>query len=299
MPRSQRPFRYIRSYQLSDQLRNGNYAQERLSGAQPLILRTASSIVALPTAAAAQVNTMQTANGVAWEFYQTTAQTLQPIGNAKGIVIDGDQVDNESAEFVPGGNYSTAPFAFTVPSSTNAGSSDFFFEATLEITDASGSDQLLVGFRKQEAFAVPTSFLTGGDGIYTDFFGIGFCATKANPNPVGTASDLNNSGVTVATPTGFTWADAGINKLGVRVVGGRAIGYINGVRLGNPVAVDGVGTAITAIDTVTTPSFTFDAGDTLVPFIFVRQDADLTDAVYLRSYAVGNLVEAGLDPNAE
>ena len=294
MPRNQRPLRYIREYQTSDAMRQNKYVEERLTGTQPLILRTASSIVALPTAAAAQINTMQTTQGIAWEYYQTTAQTLQPIGNSKGVVLDGDQVDNESAEYVLGGNYTTAPFAFTVGTST-----DFFFEATLEITDASGSDQLLVGFRRSEAFIVPTSFLTTGDGIYTDFFGIGFCATKANPNPVGTASDLNNGGSTTATPTGFTWADAGIHKLGVRVVGGKALGFINGVRLGNPVSVDGTGAAITAQNTVTTPSFTFDTGDVLVPFIFVRQDADLTDAVYLRQYACGNLVEAGLDPANE
>jgi hypothetical protein len=296
MPRNQRPFRSTRAYQLSDNIRNARYVEERLSSVQPVLGRAASSIFALPTAVAAQVCTMLTPQGVAWEYYQTTAQLLQPVPHAtKGLVLDGDQLDNEAAEYVPGGNSANSPFAFTV-----GASSDFFFEATLEIADASGSDQLLVGWRKQEAFAVPTSFLNAGDGIYTDFFGIGFCATKANPNPVGVASDIGNSGSTVATPISFTWADAGIHKLGVRVVGGKAIAFINGVRLGGgPITLDGAGVAMTSQSPISTPAYTFTAGLQLVPFIFVRQDADLLDSVHLRSYAVGNLVEAGLDPAQE
>jgi len=295
MPRNQRPLRYTFPYQLHPNFTGRKYAREVLSGVHPQITRSSSSITALPTASAAQVSQIRTPAGYMIEMYQSTAQTLQPVSHAtKGLVLDGDQVDDESAEYVIGGNYTTNPYAMVVGTD-----SDFFFRATLEITDASGSDQLLVGWRLVQTYQVPVSFLTTGDAGYTDFAAIGFCATKANPNPVGTATDLNNAGSTIASPITFTWADTLTHQLEVRVVGGKAVYLINGVRLGGVVAFDGNGAAITAQTTIASPSFTFDSGDTLVPFIFVRQDADLLDACYLKSFEVGHLVDIGLDPNNE
>jgi hypothetical protein len=175
----------------------------------------------------------------------------------------------------------------------------FFLRVTLEITAANGSDQLLVGWRKAQTYLVPTSFLNGGNAGYTDFAAIGFASTVASPNPVVTATDVGGSGTTTVTSTGFTWANGGIHTLEVRVVGGQARYFINGTRIGNPVTKDGTGTAITSQTTTSGVVYNFTSGLTLVPFIFVRQDAGLTTAVYLRQLEVGPLVLVGLDPNAE
>lgn len=300
MPRSNRPLRYTQQYQINPNYTRGKYFYEKFGAANPSLLTVASSITALPTASAGQVDQMHTPGGYYAEVYQTTAQTLQPIGNAKGLVLDGDQVDNESIEIVPGANAATSPYAFTVGTD-----SDFFFRATINIVDASGSDQLLIGFRKAEAFAVPTSFLTTGDAGYTDFYGIGFAATKANPNPVNVAYDIGDTGSTTVQAAGFTWADNKVHTLEVRVIGGKAHSFINGNRLGNLVSVDGsggiygAGAAITAQQTVTGPSVTFTAATVVVPFIFVRHDADVLSGCYLQEWEGGHLVDVGLDPNQE
>ncbi len=296
MGRSTRPFKYVQQYQINPNVARGKYVYEKINGS-PLILNMAGALAALPTAAAAQVDTILTRGGVGWEMYQTTAQTLGPAyTSGSGLEIALDQVDNESVEYVPGGNNTFNPLARTLPSSTAAGDTDFFFRAKFTLTDASGMDQFGIGWRKQEAFAVPTSFAV--DGIYTDFALFGFAGTAAAANPVRIATDLNNGGTATVTTTGFTWADGLTHELQIRVIGRRAFFLINGIMLGNPVAKDGNGAAITSQNTLTGPVFSFDAGDQLVPFIFCRQDADLTPA-FLVEYEIGALVDVGLDPNQE
>jgi hypothetical protein len=288
------PYDKIYAYEVSDDLRQREYMFERFSGINPTITTTTASLTALPTAVAGQVNKLVTPLGFVWEVYQTTAQSLQPAAHtSKGMVLDGDQVSDESAEFVPGGNHTSSPYAMVVGTD-----SDFFFRCRLEITDASGSDQLIIGWRKQQTYQVPTSFLTGGAAGYTDFAAIGFAATKADPNPISITTSIGGA-VNVVTPVGFTWADTLVHELEVRVIGGRAIYLINGNRIGNPIAKDALGAAITSQSTVSGPAYTFTSALTLVPFIFVRQDVDLTDAVYLREAEVGHLTQRGLDPNNE
>lgn len=295
------PGTYVWNYQLAPNSTRGKYLFEKFPGSDPSVLRTSSGLTALPTAAQGQTDRIHTVGGGYVEYFQTTAQTLMPVSHAtKGLVLDGDQVDNETQEYVPGSNSTTSPFAFTVGTDSN-----FFFRANLEITDASGSDQLMVGFRIVQAYQVSTSFLSTGDALYTDFAAIGFAATKANPNPISVAYDLANSGSTTVQATGATWADTLQHTLEVRVIGLNAYFLINGIQLGNPVAIDGskgiygAGAAITSMSTTTGPVIAFTSGTVLVPFIFVRQDADLLDAVYLHEWECGHLVDIGADKNAE
>lgn len=292
--RSSRPKQLIYPYQQSADLKRGRYVFERMNG-QPFVFITSSTIPAFPTASQGETDYILTPQGNYFEQYQTTAQTLMPAwdGTNLGLEIAGDQVDNEAVELVPGGNSSASPFAFVAGTDP-----DFFFRAKFKITDASGMDQFGIGFRKQEAFAVPTSFLSTGDGVYTDFFLLGFAGTKADPNPVRTSSDLNNSGSATVSALNFTWADTLVHELQLRVIGRRVFCYINGVLAGDVVSYDGDGAAISAQTTVSGPSFTFDDGDTLVPFIFLRQDADVTP-VQLREYEIGLLRDIGKSKNQE
>lgn len=233
---------------------------------------------------------MLTPGGSYWDMYATTAQTILPVGVAgSGLNISCDAVENETVEFVPGGNSSSSRLAYVVGTD-----SDFFIRVKFKITDVSGYDQFGIGFRKQEAFATPTSFLSTGDGIYTDFFLLGI--NGEDGVNVQTMSDLNNGGSTTVTDTLFNATDAEVLELEVRVIGGKAIGFINGVRLGNPVKKDGDGTSITSQSTNSTASFTFDSGDTLVPMIFGRHDDEVAEATYLQEIEIGHLVDRGLDP---
>lgn len=277
----------VYAYELSSDFRPNRYLNFKAHG-QPIIM--GANGFALPTAVQGQTDRMSLPGGGGHyvDLFQTTAQTLMPLENTLGLEIALDQVDNETVEYVPGGNSARSPFAFTVGTD-----SDFFIRAKFAVTDVSGTDQFFVGFRKQEAFAVPTALVNAGDGIYTDFGGL-----LLKSGDVFTLTDLNNSGSAVGTDTLFNWADTEIHQLEVRVVGGKALYLINGVRLGNPVAKDGDGTAITSQSTNTGAVFTFDSGDVLVPTIIVRQDADLTP-VYLRELEIGHLTQRGLDPNNE
>lgn len=298
MPRSNRPLRYVDQYEINPNLTQGKYYHENFKqGSDILWFNVASGLPVLPLAATAAQGTAHqgiSPRGMYWQLFNTTDQDVLTIGTAaSGLNIAGDLVNNEALELVPGGNADNSRLAFTVGTD-----SDFFIKAKFKITDADGSDQFLVGFRKREAFAVPTSFLTTGDGIYTDFFGVGFAATVANPNGVSTASDLNNGGSTTVTSTGFTWADTLTHTLEVRVVGRKALVLINDVLLGNPIAKDGDGGAITAQSTLTGPVFTFDSADVLVPFIFLRHDTNVSESHFLQEIEVGHLVDVGKDPNA-
>lgn len=230
------------------------------------------------------------------DVYQTTEQTAAPTFTAgKGLEIGLDAADNESVEYVFGGNDALNPLQYKNASTrASDGREGVIFEAVIELTDASGLDQFLVGWRKQEAFAVPTSFLSTGDAGYTDFFGIGFAGTKANPNPVRVAWDVDNSGSTTVNAAGFTWADTLVHKIGCAIVGGKPYFFINDRPLGAPVNRDALGNAITSQSTteITSARPALDSGDVMVPFIFCRQDADV-GPVYLRSFQIARLHQVG------
>ena len=298
MPRSNRPLRYVDQYEINPNLTQKKYYHENFKqGSDILWFNVTSGLPVLPLAATAAQGTAHqgiSPYGQYWQLFNTTDQDVLTIGTAaNGLNIAGDLVNNEALELVPGGNAANSRLAFTVGTD-----SDFFIKTKFKITDADGSDQFLVGFRKQEAFAVPTSFLTTGDGIYTDFFGVGFAAVVGSPNTVRTASDLNNGGSTTVTSTGFTWADTLTHTLEVRVVGGKALVLINDNLLGNVISKDGDGGAITAQTTLTGPVFTFDSTDILVPFIFLRHDTNVSESHFLQEVEVGHLVDVGKDPNA-
>ena len=292
------PHERVFAHQLSEGQRKGKYCIIERISTHPVILQYGTQSVPVtvptfPTAVQDNVDVLHFKEGIGeavLELYQTTAQTLMPSRHAtKGLLIGCDVVNNECIEAVPGGNHAANPLGALM--GTDPG---VFIRATFEFADASGSDQFLVGFRKQEAYVVPTSLLAAGDGLYTDFFGMGFSGA-ADPNDVKCAYDLNNAGSTVVFDTLFNWADGGIHTLEVRIRGRRVQCLINGVMLGVPVKKDGVGAAITAQPTAA-PTFTFDAGDFVVPFIFHRYDATTPGAVYLRKLMVGQLLEDGLDP---
>lgn len=306
--RGNQPHYLINAKDLSDDIKLGRYMLIDKLAALPVILSygalgAGSTVPALPTASATQVDAIYLPGSIGndyLELYQTTQQTLMPSRHAsKGLLMGGDVVDNESVEFVPGGNHVSNPLGYSAPTAGQAPPTDVarVIRATFEFADVSGSDQFFVGFRKQEAYAVPTSLLTTGDPIYTDLIGVGFSGA-ANPNDVKVISDINNGGSALVTDTGFDWADGGIHTLEVRLIGRKAVILINGVRLGDTVRKDGLGAAITAQPTIAPPPFTVDAGDFMIPMIFHRYDATTPGAVYLRRLEVGTARAMGLDPNA-
>lgn len=296
------PHRPVFADALNSGLRVGKYMQLGLGGSNPLILQHGTqtapvTVPTLPTAVQDNVDTIVVPHmygNQCVEMYQTTAQTLMPSRHAtKGLEIALDQVDNESVEYVLGGNTATNPLGFT--SGTDAA---IYLEATFEIPDASGMDQFGIFMRKQENYVVPTSFLSGGDALYTDFVLFGFAAAKADPNPLGISYDFNNSGSSTVFVPNFTWSDNSIHRLAM-FINARYVKFeINGVPLGGRVTKDALGATITAQSTLTPPAaIRFDSGDFIIPGIFVRQDTDVTP-VYLRSLLCAQLLEIGRSPSS-
>lgn len=289
----------ITAYDLSDAIKKGKYMLVERASYQPHILQygtqaAAVTVPTLPTAVQDNVAAIYLPGAIGFQYiemYSTTAQTLNPSRHAtKGLEIGLDKVDNECVEYVPGGNHAANPLGYLA--GTDPG---IVMRVTLEITDTSGSDQLVFGLRKQENYVVPTSFLNTGDALYTDFFGIGFSGTAA-ANLVKTVWDLNNAGSTTAFSTTFAWADAGIHQLEIRAKARKIRHFINGVELGGTVRKDALGTAITAQPTLAPPLQTIDTGDFMIPFLFHRYDATTPGTVFLRRLEIAPLSELGLAP---
>lgn len=223
------------------------------------------------------------------EMYQTTAQTLMPsIHASKGLEIALDKVDNETVEYIFGGNRASNPLAYTAPTTTTATpDAAVILRCTFEIVDASEHDQFGIFWRKQQNYLVPTSFLTTGNGNYTDFVGFGFSGT-AVANLVKSWTDVGTSGSTTVSSSAFAWADNGVHTLEIRIIGRRAFYYINGVQVGDTVRKDGLGVAITAQATTSLPIYNVTAGLQMVPGIFARCGSNSAAAIYLRSWTVGH-----------
>jgi hypothetical protein len=291
------PGSYVWPYQLAPDYVNGKYYFENFKDGHKPFLYTVSATgipaVATTAAGADVVHEMMTHRGY-WQVYNTTDQAVLPFATAgSGLDISGDLVENESLELVPGGNFASSRLAFVVGTDAN-----FFMRAKYKITDVSGLDQaVFAGFRKQETFAAPTSLLTTGDAGYVDFFGIGL--SEEDGVDLKTMSDVDDSGSTTVTDTGFDLTDSEVFEVAVWVKGGVPKCFINGIALGNPVAKDGDGTAITSQSTVTTASYTFTSGLTLIPWVFVRHDDEIGNAVCLQEIEIGHLRDIGADKDAE
>lgn len=289
--RNENPQRLVYVDGISNGVMRGNYGYIRPS-VQPLWFNSAAAVPAFPTASAGQTDIGYAENGLVLELFQTLAQTLMPTIHAtKGLNIACDQTNNDALEIVVGSNVTVNSFANTAGTTPNS-----FFKVTFELTDVDGQDELVIGWRRQQTYSQSAAFDGTTDPVYTDFAAIGLVG--ATDGSISTVTDLNDSGTPTKTDTLFDWADAGIHTLEVRIVGRKAIYLINGVRVGADIRKDGLGATITTQSTRTPPAFTFDSTDVLVPFIFLRQAANLGEGIYIRELEVGQLQEVGKDDNA-
>jgi hypothetical protein len=181
--------------------------------------------------------------------------TIIPATEATGLDItaDASAANNDAVELF-GGMLGASGRPFIVGTDPAFG-----FCAGLKIHDVSGSDNLLVGFR---TVTIPAAAHTS----YTDFAAIG--------NVSGTikiTTDLANAGETV-TSTTDSWADDATKTLCVNVSGAGVTTY----------TVNGAAPTATA-------AFTFGDGASVIPFIYVLQDSDLSDDTHLISWVVKSL----------
>lgn len=188
--------------------------------------------------------------------YNVAEQTVvTPAAGNAGLNIAGDQTDDDGFEF----SFGLAGDANIACGKTVGTDAPFYVKATLTIADVSGTDELLVGFRKNAACAAAIT-------SYTDF-----AFLNVDAGDVKIETKLNNS---AATPVDTTTdvADAGTVTLEVRVdAEGNTKFLVNGE------------------DAVVSSDFTFDSGDVLIPVIRILQASDLTGDVTLSDVEFGFL----------
>lgn len=177
---------------------------------------------------------------------------------AGGWNISGDLANNDIIEFGPAGyTLSTCPFAFTVGTD-----GAFFLRVKFKITDVSGSDRLVVGFRKQEAG-------NGTHGSYDSYAAIGNFSGDIKID-----TELAAGGAALLDTT-QNWADTETHTLVVKV---SATGVVT-------FEIDGAAPAVV-------PAFTFTNGMVVIPYLYLLHDSDVAEAVILSEW------ECGLQPSS-
>jgi hypothetical protein len=225
---------------------------------------TPGDYAAVPSALMTLLGVVQAANAQelnigyfgphAFIFGQSTAQTILPVMDAIGLDISGDQVSAEAYEMFAGVLGASGRPAVVGKDPA------FYFCATIAVADASGASDLHVGWRtwKETQVKLITS--------YTNYATIGIEGT-ANPNTIYTMT--GNDGTDASTDTTLTWADAAEKRLCA--------------------LVDDDGDFSATVDgaAVTTAAFTFDDGDSLIPFIAFEHGGDVAGAVDVTLWEVG------------
>jgi hypothetical protein len=190
------------------------------------------------------------------EYHVKGTQTLlAPLLDTSGAGLDvsQDQTDNDGVEHVFGAANSRGPFVTTVGTDP-----DPFIRIKMKIADVSGTDDLLVGFRKDEA--EQAAFDNYDEAA----------AFNVILGDVKVETILNNA-ATTTTDTGNDWADAGTHTLEVQLQGRRVIFIYDGT------PVSGL------------PEFNFDSGEVIVPFFYFLQATTTPGKVHWLEVEVGRV----------
>ena len=184
-----------------------------------------------------------------------------------GMDISGDQTDDDGLQYVVKLNESnTADLPtgykennFTKFNSFVVGTSPaFFMRVTLEITTVSGTDDCLVGFRKVEDFQANVD-------DYDELAGFNISSGLINTETI-----LNNGATTTTSltdPSSGEFTDTDIWSFEVLVSSSGAVTYKMGKH--NEALVEPTGVV----------AFSFDIGEEVTPFLYVKQDTDLTPVI--------------------
>jgi hypothetical protein len=196
------------------------------------------------TGTAGDHNVLYTAFGQ-YEWNVLGTQTiLAPSLDAFGLNLVQDNTAGDGIELCMG-QTALSPMAFTIGSDAA-----FFIQAVFTVQDASGTNPLIIGIRKAQAFNATLS-------NYTDFATIGIVGT-ANPNTIQIQTQLDTGGVTT-TNTTQTVADGATVQFKILVSSTGVVTY----------QVNYAAPTVTA-------AFTFDTGDVVIPFIRFIEAADIT-----------------------
>lgn len=235
----------IKQYQYSDSINRRQWDQKYWFDNFTVNPVTAKVGGGAATGTAGDNNVLYTANGQ-YEWNVIGTQTiLAPKLDAFGLnlVQDADAA-GDGIELCMG-QTALSPMAFTIGSDAA-----FFLQAVFKVQDVSGTNPLIIGFRKVQAFNATLA-------NYTDFVSIGIVGT-ANPNTIQIQTQVNTGGVTT-TDTTQTVADGTTNQFKIKVSAAGVVTYELNYAAPTVVA-----------------AFTFDTADVVIPFIRFTEAADFT-----------------------
>ena len=175
------------------------------------------------------------------------------------LQMDATTAGNVGLQLSCGSNFGANANKFIV--GTHSGHID----VTFFCNDVTDYDCVVIGFRSAEAFQTGfnTVAATGasGDLLYTDVVAYGVQGVTSNNGDLAISTDLNGSGTSTFTDSTDNTTDAENTRIRVNL---SAAGVVTYQFVTNAVAGAGTLAAPTA-----TAAFTFDSGDTLIPYIAI------------------------------
>lgn len=261
-------------WQLDKALREGRYAYLK-----PVIAprcttnadsTTGASAHGAPTGATGDVNNaswLGAVGSLVSQYHVLGTQTiLAPVATVNGVNLTQDATDNDGTEHVFGGcEIATSgttgpanPFRHTAGSTTG----DSILQVKLRIADVSGTDDLCIGWRKQEDFQANVD-------DYNDAF---FVNVNLGVVQVET---IQTNAVTVTNNTAKTWADGESHTVTV---------ILRSATRKCEVFFDLLPVAMAAAPT----AYAFTAALNLIPFIYALQATTSPGAIELQELWVGS-----------
>jgi len=188
-----------------------------------------------------------------------------------GLNLQGDATtaDNTGLEIVFGGTQFGGYGACTI------GTHAMTFDATFHSVDYTDQDAVTIGFRKVEEFETGHGAIlaaASGDALYTDFVAFGV----QSADDVQIASRLNDGTSSYTDSTDATAASKN-HRFKITVSSAGVVTYQH------------IGAAVMDAGTLAAPSsteaFTFDDGDTVIPYLII-QSVNQNSAIHLKSIKI-------------
>lgn len=206
-----------------------------------------------PAGAIGSVNIVRSERHVFEQHIKGAGQTIiVPTFDASGYNISLDQTNDEGMELTQGIT-ARSRAAFVV------GTDPCFFDVTLAVADVSGTDDLVVGFRTAEAYQANVDDYNN------------MAAFNLNNGDV-LIETIDDNAATTTTDTTDNIADTIQVRFRVEVPSSRVVRFL-----------------LNQAAPTVTQAFTWDNGDTIVPFVFFLHSADVAGTVHLRRWECGLL----------
>lgn len=182
-----------------------------------------------------------------------TQTILAPSLDSFGLNLVQDNTSGDGIELCMG-QTALSPMAFTINEEAA-----FFLQAVFKVQDVSGTNPLIIGLRKVQAFDATLS-------NYTDFVSIGIVGTAAK---IQLQTQLNTGGVTTTDTTDVA-TDGSVIQFKIKVSSTGVVTYEYNYEEPTVVA-----------------AFQFDSGDIVIPFIRFTEAADITTQASINYLEMG------------